>query len=378
MVVRISGFEDAGIYSLAISFTNIFKAVSLFGVRNYQISDINKIHTDGTFIAGRVFSCLIVGIVFAISLLFIDFSDYIVGCCAVMFLFKTLESCSDVLFGAMQRFGQYGRIAASNVLKGIFPFGLFCLVLYNKNLFFGIAAMSVGFLVVLLLYDVTSVVCNKEFTGKVIVRDIPKILFKCLPLMLYSFIYPYMTFITRYVVKAVCSDKELGYYSSIAIFIIIIGTLSGAVMNVLIPRFSEYYILGHIKAIYKYVTRAILCIILFGMIVFGLSFALGKYCLVLFFGAEILPYFYLLPITTIVSCVFTIVSFFNVVLISFHIMYRMLIVNAVGALICTLLCYPLVLKFGMIGSCYSLIIGMGVQIIFLVVVSTKVLAEKSL
>ena len=40
-IVRISGFDDAGTYSLAMSIANVFYGIAIYGMRNYQVSDIS-------------------------------------------------------------------------------------------------------------------------------------------------------------------------------------------------------------------------------------------------------------------------------------------------------------------------------------------------
>ena len=47
LVVRISGsYEDAGIYSLAVSITNIFYIIAMYNVRNFQVSDYKNEFID--------------------------------------------------------------------------------------------------------------------------------------------------------------------------------------------------------------------------------------------------------------------------------------------------------------------------------------------
>lgn len=40
LVVRLSGFEDSGNYSLAMTFTAAFAILALFNTRQYQVSDV--------------------------------------------------------------------------------------------------------------------------------------------------------------------------------------------------------------------------------------------------------------------------------------------------------------------------------------------------
>ena len=46
VVVRLSNYEDAGILSLAMSINNILYAISTFGLRNYQVSDIENKYSN--------------------------------------------------------------------------------------------------------------------------------------------------------------------------------------------------------------------------------------------------------------------------------------------------------------------------------------------
>ena len=42
LVANIGNFEDAGLLSIAMSVSATFQTFALFGIRNYQVSDINE------------------------------------------------------------------------------------------------------------------------------------------------------------------------------------------------------------------------------------------------------------------------------------------------------------------------------------------------
>ena len=42
LVVRLGSFNDAGIFSIVLSITNVFYCISIYGVRNYQVADIEN------------------------------------------------------------------------------------------------------------------------------------------------------------------------------------------------------------------------------------------------------------------------------------------------------------------------------------------------
>ena len=54
LVVRLAGYSVSGEFALAISVTNIFYAVAVYGMRNYQVSDIESQFSDLYYILSRV------------------------------------------------------------------------------------------------------------------------------------------------------------------------------------------------------------------------------------------------------------------------------------------------------------------------------------
>ena len=79
LIVRIAGFESAGIYSVAISFTNIFFVLSSFGVKAYQVSDINKKFDDNIYLSSRVITCVLAFLLCCVTAAFYNYIYYTVA-----------------------------------------------------------------------------------------------------------------------------------------------------------------------------------------------------------------------------------------------------------------------------------------------------------
>ena len=142
LVVRISGYEDAGILSIVISFTNIFYFIALFGVRNFQVTDINHEFTDRDYLNSRHITSGIALILFVISLFCMRFSQVTVICCILYMIFKVFEGYTDVIFGIWQNHDGYFEILVSYIGKGILTIAGFCIGLYLFNLPIAIAIQA--------------------------------------------------------------------------------------------------------------------------------------------------------------------------------------------------------------------------------------------
>ena len=53
-LVRMGGFEDAGYFSLAMSVCNIFAMIANYGLRAFQVSDIQSKYSDNDYVLSRV------------------------------------------------------------------------------------------------------------------------------------------------------------------------------------------------------------------------------------------------------------------------------------------------------------------------------------
>ena len=78
LVVSLSGFEDGGNYSLAMTFTAAFGILALFNTRQYQVSDVRGEYSDKTYVRSRVVA---MAIAFFICFIGLFFNSYTHGLC---------------------------------------------------------------------------------------------------------------------------------------------------------------------------------------------------------------------------------------------------------------------------------------------------------
>lgn len=102
LAVRLADFETAGIYALAISFTNLFYFVALFGIRNYQISDITNRFSSEQYFAARIITAIAAIVMFGAAIFTTKQSKYAVSCYVVYMAFKIEEAFTDGYFPLLQ------------------------------------------------------------------------------------------------------------------------------------------------------------------------------------------------------------------------------------------------------------------------------------
>ena len=363
-VVRLLGFEAGGELSLITSFTSLFCFLANFGVRSFQIADIREEYSDGQYFGHRILTSAFAALVAGWGIFFLYRNDFeFVLCVSAYMVFRLFESFTDVWWGMMQRHEQYKRIATSLVGKGIVPLLAFVLgALVHNNLLGAIYWMVVG-------YAVVTIACDLPILWKMNLRvtlqgTLP--LFKrCFPLMIYTLVYPYMTYIVRAQIEYVSGTVELGYYGSVSTVIVVMSTLCSSLSSVLIPRISDAY-LQKDCVLFKRLLRFIAISILTVSVVAGVATQLfGAQVLILLFGQELAPYIWIVWPILVASILLMVATLMSSTLIAMKYDKVMLLSNLMGAAVCTVVLFPFARQWKMLGANMGHIIGLLVQCILM-------------
>lgn len=366
LAVRLGSYEDAGVFSMVISVTNIFYCISVYGVRNYQMADISNRFTDRDYVSFRYLTSLISLALFAVCLPFLSLSAYTAVCCVIYLFYKYGESYSDVLFGIFQKHDSVKKIAVSYFLKGTVSLLLFWLVMVmTHSLFWTIAFNTIGIWAVVFIYDLTG--DGRRLLAPEKLNRITPLLRLCFPLMMYSMLVPYLNFIIRYTVEKQFGTETLGYYSSVTMVLSVLMVLMNSVFVILIPKMTKMYADCQFGKLTRMVAASFAGFAV--MLAAGLAagWLLGGFLFSLVFGEEILDYMYLLGPTITAAVILSAVTFYSSVLTSFHRNSMVLAGNAVSAVICTLLSWPFCTAWGLGGTLTALNLALAFSLAVLLV-----------
>ena len=96
LVVRLAGVDAAGNLTLAMSVGNLMYSIALFGMRNFQVSDIAEEFKNGIYIASRIITCIASVGVGIIYVLFMSYTKEQRWCIGIYCIFKASEALYDV------------------------------------------------------------------------------------------------------------------------------------------------------------------------------------------------------------------------------------------------------------------------------------------
>lgn len=352
------GFESAGIFALAVSVSTTFYAISAYGMRNYQASDVRHVYPDSAYVESRYLTSLIA---FAGCILFSIICGYttITLCCIALYmLFKLTESVSDVYQGVVQLRMRMDFIGKSFLMKSALELTAFgsCLFL-SRNLVLSLGALFASSLILVSLYDAKKahLFYHPVHEPVSLVVDLLK---TCLPVALYGLLFTAAGQIPRIFLEKMLGTTILGYYSSIAMPVTIIQVSANFIFAPLATPLAEAYNKNDMITFTSMIKRVIVFII--SIATFGVAgfLAFGDWFYALLFGSSIVPYV-TLSIPLVISCALVAACWFLATVLMVLRRLSGLVVSSVLICLITIVgTAPFVNLFGANGATLIYIVGL--------------------
>lgn len=370
LVVRLAGYTVSGVYSLALTVTNVFYAIAIAGVRNYQISDLSGKYSDSDYYWLRILTNLIALVLCVGFVLLNRYSVYqsIVILCYM--LFKISESFLDVFHGAMQKQWKLELIGKSFLLRAVLTLTAFYAVLrLTGNLLLSVVAMALCSYGAMFLYDVRlgSVRLCAAHKSDWRERILP-LFYKILPMAVYCGLFNILGSIPRWSLERQCGEELLGYYASLATPTVILQVVTLYIFSPLVPLFAQYYYdkdIAQFRRLFKKI------MILFAVLACGSflgTLLLGKLFLRILYGSEILQYFNRFYALVACAVLTAFCSFLGAVLTVFRDFKPLLAANILGVAVSLICCLCLMERMEMVGAniawLVSLMVTTGIMFVF--------------
>ena len=288
VITRLNGVGDSGLFSFAMSLSVVFWAISLWGGRTYQVSDVKKEFSSGDYIVVRFISSLIVA-VFSISFCILSGYDLIkTELIMVLVSFKILESIADSMYGVLQIHNRLYIAGISLTMKSVFGFMLFTLVdILTKNIIYGALSIFIVNIAVVIFYDIPWMkhVESVGLTKKNIMQA-GKIMKKTAEVFVVVFLTMFSLNIPRYFLDKYHYD-QIGYFGIMAMPITLLTLFISFVLQPNVVNLSELLKKKKIKEFTKIVSKIDFITFTLGILFVVSSYLIGVWVLNTVFGIDI-------------------------------------------------------------------------------------------
>lgn len=356
LVVRIaSGYDAAGLYSLAVSVYGIFAPVAQYRMYTYQISDTHHENTVGEYFTLRVITN---------GIALVACFGYALPTCplsavpAIMLygLFKSAALLIDVFHACDQRHYRMDYIGISLAMQGVSSLAIFALAFsLTQNLEITLALMSLALLVIGLVYDMPRSNGFEKLRLGITWRKTRYLLLKCLPIVIGALAMAAAVSAPRQYLFDAMGEATLGVYASVAAPVAIIQTGASYIYYPLIGYFADYYDRGEKRKLIGLLLRVTGGIALVGVACAVLLELFGAPILEMFFANNIGQYAYLLVPMIVSAMITAYVWFLNDLLIAVR-DFRGNLIGSIVPLVVALACMvPFVQWWGMNGVSFTAI-----------------------
>lgn len=288
VITRLNGVGDSGLFSFAMSLSVVFWAISLWGGRTYQVSDVKKEFSSGDYIVVRFISSLIVA-VFSISFCILSGYDLIkTELIMVLVSFKILESIADSMYGVLQIHNKLYIVGISLTMKSVFGFMIFAIVdILTKNIVYGALSIFLVNIVVVIFYDIPWMkhVESVGLTKKNIMQA-GKIMKKTAEVFVVVFLTMFSLNIPRYFLDKYHYD-QIGYFGIMAMPITLLTLFISFVLQPNVVNLSELLKKKKIKEFTNIVSKIDIITFTLGILFVVSSYLIGVWALNTVFGIDI-------------------------------------------------------------------------------------------
>lgn len=288
VITRLNGVGDSGLFSFAMSLSVVFWAISLWGGRTYQVSDVKKEFSSGDYIVVRFISSLIVA-VFSISFCILSGYDLIkTELIMVLVSFKILESIADSIYGVLQIHNKLYIVGISLTMKSVFGFMIFAIVdILTKKIVYGALSIFIVNIAVVIFYDIP-LMKHVESVGltKKNIMQAGKIMKKTAEVFVVVFLTMFSLNIPRYFLDKYHYD-QIGYFGIMAMPITLLTLFISFVLQPNVVNLSELLKKKKIKEFTKIVSKIDFITFTLGILFVVSSYLIGVWALNTVFGIDI-------------------------------------------------------------------------------------------
>lgn len=291
LVTRLLGYEVAGVLSLAMSISASFQTLALFGIRNFQVSDIKNQYSDSCYVGFRNITCLLA---LALCILFALVNKYntnTIISIVLFMLFRLAEDYSDVLHGIFQKNDKLYMAGQSFFIRGFAVLiGFIAGYRIFRTLNGGLAVMTIVSICISLFFDLPIAIRLSDSKFFINIKNCLILAKETWLLCAYMFLGSVIVTAPKYILEKMASEEILGVYSSIFAPALLIQAATQYIYMPFISKLSIMFNDHDTKGFRALSNKIVTTICVIGLLILAICILLGEWCLKLLFTDSIAPY----------------------------------------------------------------------------------------
>ena len=271
---QFAGAEQAGMFSMAFSTGMLLMYAANYGVRNFQISDIDETHAFSSYQIQRWAStamALVLGVLYCAIR---DYQPYMATICAGVYLFKLVDGAADVYEGRLQQADKLYLAGISQTLRSAAVFLVFTVLLFvTRNIAIASVGMGIAATASLVLVTVPLALLETEKSRRWRFEEVTDLFRQCFPLFAALFLFNLIETMPKLVMEGALPYENQLYFNALYFPSQSIQIIIGFIYKPQLVRLASIWANPKKRRRFDFILLAVVAIIVVVTIVVGIFMA---------------------------------------------------------------------------------------------------------
>lgn len=216
IATQLVGAEAAGRFSMAFVIANLLQFIGMYGVRTYQVSDVDEMDSFGAYQIQRVASCALMAAACWLWCVVRGYSGEMLSICQGVFAFRIVDALADVYEGRLQQYDKLWLAGVSQALRcGAATVGFTIALLLTGSLPIACLALAIAAVASLALVSVPLAYFETPRSRAWELVELREIFVECLPAFAAQFLFSLIETVPKFAMEGMLAYESQLYFNAI-------------------------------------------------------------------------------------------------------------------------------------------------------------------
>ena len=213
---QLVGTEQAGMFSMAFVTALLLMFVGNYGVRTYQLSDLEEEHSFSDYQLNRILTCIAMMLVGYAYCVFRGYDNYMFLICMGVYFYKMIDALADVYEGRLQQVDKLYLAGISQAFRSAATLVVFSLfLLLTHNLAVASIAMATAAALSFLVLTLPLAFLETPKSRKLRLSSVGDLFKQCFPLFIALFMYNLIDNMPKFIMEGTLSYDNQLYFNAL-------------------------------------------------------------------------------------------------------------------------------------------------------------------
>lgn len=216
VVTQLVGVEQAGMFSLAFVTGMLLMILANYGVRTYQVSDVDEEHSFSDYQMNRWITCAVMVLVGIGYCMIRGYESQMFTISLGVYVYKMIDGLADVYEGRLQQMDKLYLAGISQAFRSVVVLVVFSLaLLVTRNLPFACIAMAVAAAASFVILTFPLALFETPKSRRWTLGSVGTLFRQCFPLFIALFLYAFIDNMPKFVMEGVLSYDNQLYFNAL-------------------------------------------------------------------------------------------------------------------------------------------------------------------